>query len=96
MIFQHIREAKVEPESLCTGWILLMSLKMEEKILARYQIECSRWKTNIMKQSSQNLQCVTNTQNGRVWEKRIITGHMLLAILFEATCNPKEKPRGGT
>lgn len=31
MIFQHIREAKVEPESLCTGWILLMSLKMEEK-----------------------------------------------------------------
>lgn len=43
MIFQHIREAKVEPESLCTGWILLMSLKMEEKILARYQIECSRW-----------------------------------------------------
>lgn len=43
MIFQHIREAKVEPESLCTGWILLMSLKMGEKILARYQIECSRW-----------------------------------------------------
>lgn len=31
MIFQHIREAKVEPESLCTGWILLMSLKMEGK-----------------------------------------------------------------
>lgn len=31
MIFQHIREATVEPESLCTGWILLMSLKMEEK-----------------------------------------------------------------
>lgn len=49
-----------------------------------------------MKQSLQNLQCVTNIQNGRVWEKRIITGHMLLAILFEATCNPKEKPREGT
>lgn len=49
-----------------------------------------------MKQSLQNLQCVTNIQNGRVWEERIITGHMLLAILFEATCKLKEKPRKGT
>lgn len=69
MIFQHIREARGEQECLCTGWILLMSLKMEAKILARYQIEYGRWQTNIMKQSLQNLQCVTNIQNGRVWEK---------------------------
>lgn len=84
MIFQHIREAKGEPESLCTGWILLMSLKMEAKILARYQIEYGRWQTNIMKQSLQNLQCVTNIQNGRVWEKRIITGHMLCTIFIRS------------